>query len=110
MNRYAACSLAAAACFDDRRILVVSDRARVALSEFAPFSEGATVRRANGAGRIDFPGGGTIRVISPGSRGGRGLAVHTVFLDEGVERTHPNLATDLAPCVAGFPDGEMIRA
>ncbi|WP_136024255.1 hypothetical protein [Microbacterium sp. K27] len=92
MNRYAALAIAMEAS-EGKRILVITEKAeaiRAAVDEFAELPDvlmgGARIRLANGAERIDFPGGGSI-LFRPARGSVRGYAAHTVFLDAGVDHT-----------------------
>ncbi|QIN93688.1 hypothetical protein QDW23_gp29 [Microbacterium phage Stromboli] len=111
MNKFTARGLAMTAALEKRDILVVVDYHEVSetLREMANTIAPTEVRRANGAERITFPGGGRVIFRRPGGHGHRGVSVDTVFVDEPFARDR-RLLEDLVPCVAASPRGELIRA
>lgn len=111
MNKYAARGLAMAAVTEGRDILVVIDYHEVheAMREMSWMVKPVDVRRANGAERLVFPGGGRIIFRRPGGHGHRGVSVDTVYIDEPFSHDS-RLIEELAPCIAASPRGELVRA
>ncbi|MEV8023674.1 hypothetical protein [Microbacterium sp. NPDC080220] len=114
MNRYAAAGITAEAA-QGKRILVVAPTAielregLLDLIDAAANTEGASIRRANGAERIDYPNRGGIRFATTRStQRAIGSAWDAIYLDAGVDLI-PDQVADLSPCLA-TTGGTFVRA
>lgn len=89
MNRYAASGITNDAYEAGLRIAVLSDSARGARDAFDEIEHHAagasSIRRSNGAERIDYPSGGTI-TFHRGVDHLRGVSADIVYLDGEAER------------------------
>ncbi|WP_417556228.1 hypothetical protein [Microbacterium sp.] len=111
MNRFAAEGLVNEAYEAGKRVLLVVPDVRDVEPAFrilAERSPGAQLRRVHGGGRIVFPSGGRVMFVAVNSHGHRGVAADIVFVDGVADRER--LATELAPCLAHNPAGELVFA
>ncbi|WP_193596086.1 hypothetical protein [Microbacterium sp. YJN-G] len=114
MNRYAAAGISIDASAGKRIIVVtpIMGMIRSAMDEIIRSLDGVDpdsfrVRRANGAERIDFPSGGSIRFHSARSSM-RGMSANVVYLDDNADREMTDAWRDLYAVT--HPNGEIIRA
>lgn len=91
MNRYAARGLIEEALLDRKRVLVLTQDPIISvldeIQRVAPEGSIVKVLKVNGAERVDFDGGGHIRVMRWSRRDSslRGLCLDIVYLDSGVD-------------------------
>ncbi|MDQ1127578.1 hypothetical protein QE428_002611 [Microbacterium sp. SORGH_AS 505] len=114
MNRYAAAGITAEASLG-KRILVIAPNAIelregfLDLIDAASTTEGAVIRRANGAERIDYPNRGGIRFATTRStQRARGTSFDTIYVEAGADLT-PDQVAELSPCFA-TTGGTFVRA
>lgn len=92
MNEYAARSMLIDISQGERIVVVVRDyravhnAVRVIAAENERIDWGATIRRANGAERVTYPGGGSITFATPLSNRMRGRSADVVFIDNDADR------------------------